>query len=142
MTAITPLHLDSVSSLEIPLSPVPAACSFTGFPSPAQDYTQQWLTLDTYLNISANTTWYFKAEGNSMEGLRIFDGDVLIVNTLRKPEMGNICVVLVEGEMMAKVLEMRGGVGYIVSAHPDHPPVPVTDVQVFGVVTGIVVKLV
>jgi DNA polymerase V len=128
--------LDSVSAKAIQLSPVPASCGFTGFPSPAQDHTQRALSLDQYLNIRENTTWYFLADGDSMEDMGITNGDVLVVDSSLDPVPGDVCICIVEAEYVAKIVDVIKGVPHLISANKKYAPIAVETVQVFGVVTG------
>ena len=50
-----------------------------GFPSPAQDHMEQALSLDALLEIDAPHTYLVRAQGHSMEGAGIFDGDELLI---------------------------------------------------------------
>ena len=56
------------------LSAVPA-----GFPSPADDYMDSPLDLNTHLITHPAATFYCRVSGSSMQDLGIFDGDLLIV---------------------------------------------------------------
>ena len=131
------LDVDSVSYCSLPIAPVPASCGYTGFPSPAQDYTENWTTLDQYFNVNPNTTWFFKAEGYSMQDVGITAGDVLLVDSAAQPVLGDICIVIAEGEYMAKILDKIDGKWALVSANECYPPVFVDEISVFGVVTGV-----
>jgi DNA polymerase V len=117
-----------------------AACGFTGFPSPAQDYVEKWMSLDQYLNVNENTTWFFMADGDSMTDVGISHGDVLVVDSTATPALGDICICIVEGEHMAKIVDMVKGRPALVSANKDYPPIFVDEVRIFGVVTGRVSK--
>jgi|GEM_PF-2147633 len=137
---LLPLGITSVSKQLVPMAPVPATCGFTGFPSPAQDYTQKHVSLDTYLNINENTTWFFQADGNSMTDVGINDGDMLIVDSTATPALGDICICIAEGEYVAKIVDMVKGRPALVSANKAFKPIFVEEVTVFGVVTGRVSK--
>ena len=67
------------SVIELPFfsSRVPA-----GFPSPAQDHLEQKLSLDQLLDVDAPHTFLVRADGESMVGIGIFDGDVMVVKRL------------------------------------------------------------
>lgn len=141
------------SRMRVRVAPVPASCGYTGFPSPAQDYTRAWTTLDQYLNINENTTWFFRADGDSMQGVGIEHDDVLVVDSVAMPRLGDVCIVVHEGEHLAKILGEREvddkDAGetkkkrkhLLLSAHPAYPPVEVDHLQVFGLVIGVVRRL-
>ena len=71
-----------------------------GFPSPATDYMEKRLSLDELLVAHPAATFFAKAQGTSMEGAGIFDGDLLIVNFVPKdwckPRMSPNCTVPAE----------------------------------------------
>ena len=61
--------------LPLYLSPVKA-----GFPSPAEDYVDRKLDLHEYLVHNRAATFFLRAQGDSMLGAGIHDGDLLIVD--------------------------------------------------------------
>jgi DNA polymerase V len=54
--------------------------SLTGFPSPAQDFAEYQLSLDRHLITHKEATFFWRARGQSMKDIGIFDGDLLIVD--------------------------------------------------------------
>lgn len=53
-----------------------------GFPSPAADYTEEELDLNTYLVSNKPATFIFSVKGDSMVGASIEDGDKVVVGGL------------------------------------------------------------
>lgn len=92
------------SSYKIPLylSAVQA-----GFPSPADDYMDKKLDLNEYLVKHPSATFYCRVSGSSMEGVGIFDGDLLIVDRSVEPQQGSIVVAVIDGEMTCKILDIK-----------------------------------
>ena len=77
MSAITILGGVGSCFIEVPFF----SCRVSaGFPSPAQDYMEQKLSLDELLNIDAPHTYLVRADGDSMTCAGILDGDVLVVS--------------------------------------------------------------
>lgn len=115
----------------------------TGFPSPAQDYAGGTLDLNDYLVRRPSATYYLDVAGDSMTEAGIFDGDLLVVDRSINARSGQIVVAVLDGELVIKRFERRGGRFYLTSAHPHYPPVSLegTDCQIRGVVTGIVRRL-
>lgn len=72
--------------LPIPLAAVKVSA---GFPSPAADYKDRRLDLNEYLIRTPVPTFFFPVTGDSMEGARIFDGDVLVVDRSVRPRDGS-----------------------------------------------------
>lgn len=74
-----------------------------------------------------------------MEGLQIFDGDVLVVDRSITPQSGMIVVAAVYGEMVVKQLLKHKDRLQLLSANQDYVPIEINDGQevfVWGVVTG------
>ncbi|WP_421316525.1 DUF4113 domain-containing protein [Aeromonas veronii] len=67
--------------LELPLFLSPVAC---GFPSPAQDYTEQTIDLNQLCVTHPAATYFVRAAGDSMVDHGIRDGDLLVVDRSRK----------------------------------------------------------
>ena len=79
-----------------------------------------------------------------MEGLRIFDNDILVVDRSLKPESGSIVVAAVYGELVVKQLKQTQQTSQLVSAHVDYEPIEIgdgDDVYVWGIVIGSVRKI-
>ncbi len=129
----------NIEYIELPIATVKAGCGFTGFPSPAMDYEEKNLNIAEYLNIKKNTTWIFRASGESLKELGIIEGDMLVVDTMLIPENNDLCICLVENEYVAKIVKLINGHPYLVSANELYKPVKLdetTILQVFGVITG------
>jgi len=67
--------------------PISASAGITGFESPAAEYSQLTCTLDEILIDHPSSTFIGKACGDSMEGVGIFDGDLLIVDRHVTPRL-------------------------------------------------------
>jgi len=67
--------------------PISASAGITGFESPAAEYSQLRCTLDEILIDHPSSTFIGKACGDSMEGVGIFDGDLLIVDRHVTPRL-------------------------------------------------------
>lgn len=89
----TPLYLDRISA---------------GFPSPADDYIETALDLNTYLIRNPAATFMVRVSGDSMTGAGISDGDVLVVDRSEEPAHGRIVVAVLDGELTVKRLVMKG----------------------------------
>ncbi|MDY0227336.1 SOS response UmuD protein. Serine peptidase. MEROPS family S24 [Desulfomicrobium apsheronum] len=125
----TPLYLDRISA---------------GFPSPADDYIETALDLNTYLIRNPAATFMVKVSGDSMTGAGITDGDVLVVDRSEQPAHGRIVVAVLDGELTVKRLVMKDGRTMLAPENPRYKPIAVTEEQelhVWGVVSGVVRKL-
>lgn len=78
-----------------------------GFPSPAADYVEQRIDLNELLVAHPSSTYFVKAAGDSMIEGGISDGDLLVVDSSRTAEHGDIVIAAVEGEFTVKRLQLR-----------------------------------
>ncbi len=110
-----------------------------GFPSPAADYEDRQLDINTYLIRNPVATFFFPVEGKSMEGAEIFDGDVLVVDRSITAQHGHIVVAFVHGERLVKRLYHRAGRVALEAENLAFPPIEIRegfDLVVWGVVIG------
>jgi DNA polymerase V len=115
-----------------------------GFPSPAADYTAEPLDLNKYLIDRVACTFLFTVAGSSMVGAGIHHGDVVTVDRSIEARHGHVVVAIINNEFTIKRLFNFCGV---IELHPENPefePISFKDgeeLQVFGVVTGLVRKV-
>lgn len=111
-----------------------------GFPSPAADYVEQRIDLNDLLIRHPSATYFVKAAGDSMIEAGISDGDLLVVDSSRTPEHGDIVIAAVDGEFTVKRLQLRPRV-QLNPMNSAYSPIIVGNedsLEVFGVVTYIV----
>ena len=128
-----------ISNLRLPLilSRVPA-----GFPSPAEDFIEGSLDLNDYIKHPA-ATYFVQAEGDSMIGAGIYDGDLLIVDRSLEPKNGSIVIASVMGELTVKRLQRDTQGAWLLKAeNPDYPTISLLEEsQIWGVVKNSVRNL-
>ncbi|ENG8422523.1 translesion error-prone DNA polymerase V autoproteolytic subunit [Klebsiella pneumoniae] len=135
MKFYTPAELREV--LLMPLFSDPVQC---GFPSPAQDYVEQRIDLNELLINHPSATYFVKAAGDSMIEGGISEGDLLVVDSSRKAEHGDIVIAAVDGEFTVKKLQLRPSV-QLNPMNSAYSPIIVGSedtLDVFGVVTYII----
>lgn len=93
-----------------------------GFPSPAQDHLEQKISLDELLDIHSPQTYVVRADGESMTGVGIFDGDLMIVNRALDPAPGEIVIAAINGEPVVKTFGRDGDQLVLRSENPKYPP--------------------
>lgn len=110
-----------------------------GFPSPAEDYAEAYLSLDELVNVRAPSVYLVLASGDSLTGVGIFDGDVLVVDRAAVANTGDVVIALISGEFTAKILTYDAtGRPLLMPANPHYPPISLQDgeeLEVWGVVT-------
>ncbi len=116
-----------------------------GFPSPADDYIQDRLSLDEHLIQHKESTFFVRAKGNSMTGAGIFDGDLLVVDKSLNPKSGDIVIAVVDGDLTVKRLIQHGNTVILKAENARYKDIEFKDgqeLQVWGVVTSTTKKFV
>lgn len=109
-----------------------------GFPSPADDYVGQRISLDEHLIGRRESTFFMRVAGDSMRGLGIFDGDLLVVDKALPATHGCVVIAVVDGEFTVKQLLCTPEGQVLRAAHPDYPDMhikPEQDFTIWGVVS-------
>lgn len=91
--------------------------------------------MDEHLIKHPSATFLAKASGDSMQGLGIFDKDLLIVDRALSPTHGDVVVVALDGELTCKRLDLHRQL--LLSANRNYPSIPIKedqDVLIEGVV--------
>lgn len=111
-----------------------------GFPSPADDHLDVDLDLHAHVVKRPAATFFVRAEGDSMQGDGIHDGDLLVVDRSLEPRPGRVLIVALNGELTVKRLEHLGQRPYLTASNPRYRPIPLLnqDAEVWGVVTHVV----
>lgn len=116
--------------------PIFIEAGISGFESPAAEYKELGLSLDQLLVKHPNATFIGQASGSSMEGIGIFDGDLLIVDRSLTPRNGDVIVANLNGCFVCKLIDKPQA--RLLSASHFHQPVtikPEDEFQLEGVVT-------
>jgi len=115
-----------------------------GFPSPADDYVEQRTSLDEHLIQHRESTFFMRVAGNSMNGLGIYDGDLLVVDRALPATHGCVVIAVLDGEFTVKQFLHTPEGQILRAAHLDYPDTlikPEQDFSVWGVVSWNVHKL-
>ncbi|WP_063658438.1 LexA family protein [Aliivibrio fischeri] len=116
--------------------PLHASAGISGFESPAAEYSQLSFDLDELLIEHPSSTFIGRASGDSMQGVGIFDGDLLIVDRYVTVQNNDVIVANFNGEFVCKILDTQRRL--LVSANERYQTVPINDYDTFtieGVVT-------
>lgn len=109
-----------------------------GFPSPAEDFLDDWLDLNAHLIRNPAATYLYRAEGNSMLLAGICDGDILIVDRSVTPLNGDIVVATWDGNQPVCKVLVVGTTGIeLHSRNPHHKPIVLpaeAEPEIFAVV--------
>jgi DNA polymerase V len=96
-----------------------------GFPSAADDFIEAELDLNQYLVRHPSATYMARAQGHSMTGRGIYDGDTLIVDRHIEAGHGDIVIAALDGDLTCKILDKR--LQQLVPANNTMRPIPVND---------------
>jgi DNA polymerase V len=115
-----------------------------GFPSPAEDYVEDYLDLHKLMVHNPPATFFLRVKGVSMVGAGIGDGDLLVVDRSVAAVNGKIVVAALDGELTVKRLKVKDGRVFLAPENAAYPEVEVTgreDAAIWGVVTYAVRKV-
>ena len=108
-----------------------------GLPSPADDYIEERLSLDDHLIQHKESTFFMRVSGDSMCGMSIFDGDLLVVDRAMPTTHGCVVIAVVDGEFTVKQLINTASGQVLRAAHPSYPDMliqPEQNLSIWGVV--------
>ena len=87
MKLLLPFHLHKVGA---------------GFPSPATDYVEDDIDLNTYLIKNLPSTFIIRVQGKSMSAVGIHNGDLLVVDRSLNPKNFSTVIANVNEELVVK----------------------------------------
>ena len=117
--------------------PLLAGSVSAGFPSPADDYTEENIDLNEHLISNPFSTFFLRVKGDSMINAGIQDKDLIIVDKSLKAKPGNIIIAMIDGEFTIKRLSIKNNELYLKAENHNYPDFEFKnyiDVQVWGVV--------
>lgn len=129
------------------LQPDPACFPFysasvaAGFPSPAEDYEEPALDLNEHLVQHREATFFVRAQGHSMVGAGIHDGDLLVVDRALTARDGDIVIAVVDGALTVKRLRQQGDRTWLQAENPDYGDIELGEdqqLELWGVVTAVI----
>ena len=115
-----------------------------GFPSPATDYIEDDIDLNSHLITNAPATFIIRVQGKSMTDVGIYDGDLLIVDKSLNPKNFSTVIANINEELVVKTLIKSKETNYLTSGSKntsdrinliDNP-----EIIIWGVVTYVIHK--
>ncbi len=115
-----------------------------GFPSPATDYIEDDIDLNSHLITNPPATFIIRVQGKSMTNVGIYDGDLLIVDKSLNPKNFSTVIANVNEELVVKTLIKSKEANYLTSGSKntsdrinlaDNP-----EIIIWGVVTYVIHK--
>ena len=115
-----------------------------GFPSPATDYIEDDIDLNSHLITNAPATFIIRVQGKSMTNVGIYDGDLLIVDKSLNPKNFSTVIANVNEELVVKTLIKNKETNYLTSGSKNASDrINLTDnpeIIIWGVVTYVIHK--
>ena len=112
-----------------------------GFPSPAEEETQDLMSLDEFLISNPQATYLLKVDGDSMLDAGIHPGDLVLIQRDLTPKSGDIVVACVDSEWTLKYFEKHKGKIVLRAANKKYPLIePKEELTIAGVVIANVRK--
>ena len=109
-----------------------------GFPSPATDYVQDEIDLNSELIKNPPATFLIRVQGNSMTDHKITNGDLLVVD--RSLNLKNDCIAIINfnNELVVKNIIKENNNFYIKNREDKTLINENSDINVWGIVTYII----
>lgn len=115
-----------------------------GFPSPADDFKQERISLDRELIKNKEATFFARVSGQSMIGAGLDDNDLLVIDRSIAPAHNKIAVCFLDGEFTVKRLRVENDGVWLQPENPNYQAIQVTSENnfvIWGIVTNVVKKL-
>lgn len=135
------LGIDDEEAVSIPFYDVSVAA---GAPAYIPTYFETTINVGKELINNPKTTFCVRVNGQSMIDAGIDDGDLLIVDKSLEPQNKNIILAVINGEYTVKRLYKNGEDLFLQPENKHHNPIKITpymDFRIWGVVTGLIKKL-
>lgn len=115
-----------------------------GFPSPAADFEETKISLDSFLIKNKEATFYAKASGNSMTGAGIDDGDILVIDKSLEPADNKIAICFIDGEFTVKRIKLINNKLFLQPENDSYKAIEVleeNEFMIWGIVTYVIKKM-
>jgi DNA polymerase V len=115
-----------------------------GFPSPAEDFKQERLSLDNELIKNKEATFFARVSGQSMIDAGLNDNDLLVIDRSLSPTHNKIAVCFLDGEFTVKRLKVEKDEVWLQPENKNYQPIKITeenDFVIWGIVTNVIKKV-
>ena len=115
-----------------------------GFPSPAEDFSHQRLSLDDELVKNKEATFFARVSGQSMIGAGLEDSDLLVIDRSIEPQHNKIAVCFLDGEFTVKRLNVNKKETWLMPENDNYEPIQITEDNnfiIWGIVTNVIKKV-
>lgn len=115
-----------------------------GFPSPADDFKENRISLDKELIKNPEATFFARVSGESMIGAGLEDNDLLVVDRSLEPSHNKIAVCYLDGEFTVKRLKVENNLVWLQPENPNYKSIQITEENnftIWGIVTNVIKKV-
>ncbi|ADY28872.1 MULTISPECIES: LexA family protein [Cellulophaga] len=115
-----------------------------GFPSPADDFKENRISLDKELIKNPEATFFARVSGESMIGAGLEDNDLLVIDRSLEPAHNKIAVCYLDGEFTVKRLKVENNLVWLQPENPNYKPIQITEENnfiIWGIVTNVIKKV-
>lgn len=115
-----------------------------GFPSPADDYLELKLDLNSLLVKHREATFFLRVQGDSMIGAGIHSGDLIIVDRALPGHHRKVVVAVLDGELLIRRLNIDGERVALAAENTNYANINISessDFEIWGVVTNVIHEL-
>ena len=115
-----------------------------GFPSPAEDFKQERLSLDNELIKNKEATFFARISGQSMIDAGLNDNDLLVIDRSLSPAHNKIAVCFLDGEFTVKRLRVKNDEVWLQPENKNYQAIQITeanDFVIWGIVTNVIKKV-
>ncbi|MFA5620824.1 MAG: translesion error-prone DNA polymerase V autoproteolytic subunit [Weeksellaceae bacterium] len=125
-------------------TPIASNLISAGFPSPADDFQEDKISLDKYVVKNKEATFYARLKGTSMVEAGFDEGDILVIDRSLEPADNKIAVCFVDGDFTVKRVKVTTDGVWLLPYNKNLKPIKITEGNTFiiwGIVTYIVKKV-
>ena len=127
MKVLLPFHLNKVGA---------------GFPSPATDYIEDDVDLNSHLIKNIPSTFLIRVQGKSMNNVGIHDGDLLVVDRSLDPKNFSTVIVNINEELVVKSFLREKNETFLTSGSKKSEDkinlTEISEISIWGVVTYVI----
>ena len=123
MKLLLPFHLHKVGA---------------GFPSPATDYVEDDIDLNSHLIKNIPATFLIRVQGKSMNSVGIYDNDLLIVDRSLDPKNFSTVIANVNEELVVKTFIKKKDYSFLTSGLNKINLIENPEIIIWGVVTYVI----
>ena len=115
-----------------------------GFPSPAEGYAEREIDFNSYIIDHPASSYCFHVKGDSMEGLYIAEGDLIVIDRSIPLKSGKIIICCLDREFTLKKFVRKKGKAWLCPANPAYRDILLTeesDFEYWGTAVSLIRKL-